>query len=187
VRSMRPALTSKTQASATTSGKPSASATTTYESTASGQCSPCITGSMICSTANAAMPYPTIARKTRRRFNSARRGSDTAPKRYHLLHRAAAPRWSHGEPLLMVRRTSVLRRLTQQSWRAALEAAVCVEAICIAAFGNILNRLHLVAHAGVRLRGRSRLFACRGQVLGACRTLTECQCFRYVWGKRCVR
>ncbi len=56
VRSRRPALTSNAQASATTSGKPSASATTTYESTASGQCKPCVTGSMIWRTANAAMP-----------------------------------------------------------------------------------------------------------------------------------
>ncbi len=56
VRSMRPSLTSKIHASPMTMGKPSAKATTTYESTASGQCSPCMTGSMICSTANAAMP-----------------------------------------------------------------------------------------------------------------------------------
>ena len=64
---------------ATTSGKPSASATTTYDSTVSGQCSPGITGSMICRTANAAMPYPTSARNTRRRFSSSRRGRSTDP------------------------------------------------------------------------------------------------------------
>ena len=56
VRSIRPALTSKIHARLTTMGKPAASATTTYESTASGQCRPCITGSMIWSTAKAAMP-----------------------------------------------------------------------------------------------------------------------------------
>jgi len=51
-------------------GKPTASATTTYESTSSDQCSPCMTGSMIWRTAKAAIPYPTRARMTRRRFNS---------------------------------------------------------------------------------------------------------------------
>ncbi len=56
VRSIRPAFTSKIQARLTTTGKPTASAATTYDSTASGQCSPCMIGSMICSTANAAMP-----------------------------------------------------------------------------------------------------------------------------------
>ncbi len=56
VRSMRPALTSKIQARPTTMGKPIASAATTYDSTASGQWNPCMIGSTIWSTANAAMP-----------------------------------------------------------------------------------------------------------------------------------
>src|SRR5882762_4813110 len=66
----------------TTTGKPTASATTTYESTASGQCRPCITGSTTWSTAKAAMPYATRARNTRRRCNSARRGTNIrSPRR----------------------------------------------------------------------------------------------------------
>src|SRR5882762_5091356 len=66
----------------TTTGKPTASATTTYESTASGQCRPCITGSTTWSTAKAAMPYATRARNTRRRCNSAKRGTNIrSPRR----------------------------------------------------------------------------------------------------------
>src|SRR5439155_16699647 len=96
VFSRRPPRTSKIQARATTMGKPAANATTTYESTPSGQWSPCITGSTICRTANAATPYATNARKTRRRFSSAMRGRDIRPpgrtwRRYQKMGGARLP------------------------------------------------------------------------------------------------
>src|SRR5712692_8495617 len=92
VRSMPAAPTSKIHARVTTMGNPTASATTTYETTASGQCIPWTTGSMICSTANAAMPYPTRARKTRLRFSSEYSGrGKRAPWPRRRVAREASP------------------------------------------------------------------------------------------------
>ena len=55
VRSILPAVTSKTQASTTTTGNPAARATTTNESVQSGRWSPCIPGSITWRMANETM------------------------------------------------------------------------------------------------------------------------------------
>src|SRR5439155_13956629 len=79
VRSMPLGDTSNAQARRMTMGKPAPSATTMKVSVHSGRWSACVTGSDICSTAKAAMPYAISARNTRLRLNSASRGTSTEP------------------------------------------------------------------------------------------------------------
>src|SRR5438132_8513860 len=79
VLSMPPGDTSNAQARRITMGKPAPSATTMKVSVHSGRWSACRTGSDICSTAKAAMPYAISARNTRLRLNSASRGTSNWP------------------------------------------------------------------------------------------------------------
>ena len=75
------AVRSKSQARITATGNPAASTTSTAVSTHSGRCAPCMTGSVTWRTAKAKIPYPTIARNTRRRLSSARRSPRPAFRR----------------------------------------------------------------------------------------------------------